>query len=95
MPAAGGGYLILGRYVEAQGGHNDFQAKPERSRIFFIIITGEEGTVLCVRPGSHLLLSYGKDKLIELFDILNIEDISVPPISLFIGHGKLQHVGAE
>lgn len=69
--------------------------KQESSLGYFYIVSGKDEGRLYVCKGSHRFLLYPDAKCRRLPDIFKLETISLPPYSVFIGHGYLQHAGAE
>lgn len=98
MPATGGRFLISGGLnggVKPQVGHNDFPAHKGKSPGYFFIVTGNEVGKLYVCKGSHHYVFYPTAAKRALAKHLKLESIELPPNSVFVGHGWLQHAGAE
>lgn len=86
--------LITGIGCAPQCGHKDFTVVQGKSPGFFYIVTGSEGGRMQVCPGSHKFVFYHSSRLRQLANILQMEEITLPPYSVFAGHGYLQHGGA-
>lgn len=89
LPEPGGWNLLCRYWVEAQLGHNDFEAPKNKSSDFFAMPTGADGAVLYVDPGSHKLVLYSKAVKSTLARRLVLEHIMIPPNSVYISHGFL------
>ena len=94
VPRTGGRWLLTGRYCKIQVGHNDFHIIVGNiCPGYFAIVTGAERVYLWVCPGSHQYVHYNKKEREGLSANLKMERIEIPPNSIFIGHGHLQHAG--
>ena len=94
IPRTGGRWLLTGRYCKIQVGHNDFHIiLGSICPGYFAIVTGAERVYLWVCPGSHQYVHYNKKEREGLSANLKMERIEIPPNSIFIGHGHLQHAG--
>ncbi len=61
---------------------------------YFTIITGKESAYVWVVGGSHIMLAKTKQKnMAMLSQVCSAEVKTIPPFSLFIGRGDLQHAG--
>ena len=94
LPGTGGRLLLTGKDADDQCGHNDFVVRDGESPGYFVIANGPHTTSLLVAPSSHKYVKYEKSRLHMLSRTLEMEEIDIPPFSLFIGHGYLQHAGA-
>ena len=94
IPQSGGRFIVTGKDVGDQIPHNDFHPKENQSHVYFVIVTGFKAATLHVCPGSHLFVFYEKKELQKLARVLKLETIEIPPYSIFIGHGWIQHSGA-
>ena len=95
LPVSGGQFLLTGKDYPAQVGHNDFDHRQGTGPGFFVIVTGAEPANLWVCDGSHKHVGLSAKKRNELAQILRLKRITIPRNSVFIGHGFLQHAGAE
>ena len=94
IPRTGGRFLLTGQDCEVQVGHNDFPViQQARCPGYFIIVTGPERVNLWVAPGSHQYVHYNEKDREQLGKTLKMERITIPPTSVFVGHGHLQHAG--
>lgn len=48
-----------------------------------------------VFPDAHLYVRYHKTRKENLVELLQIQEVKIAPFSLFMGHGQLQHAGAD
>lgn len=94
LPATGGRFLLSGEDVVDQCGHNDFAVKDTLSPGYFVIVSGIRGASLMVCPGSQKYVRYNPGRRELIRRSLQMEEIMIPPLSMFIGHGYLQHAGA-
>lgn len=82
--------------MRQQTGHNDYPVKDKDAPPgYFVIVTGPEQVKLYVCGASHRYVYYSQPKLDSLASALHMDPINIPPNSVFIGHGHLQHAGAE
>ena len=95
LPVSGGRFLLTGKDCPAQVGHNDFDHRQGTGPGFFVIVTGAEPANLWVCDGSHKHVGLSAKKRNQLAQILRLKRITIPRNSVFIGHGFLQHAGAE
>lgn len=98
MPASGGRFLITGKGCPRQVPHNDFPVPPRDRKDqlpgYFVIANGDDPFPIWVCPGSH---KYVFSKALELdmyAKTMKLKKVIVPPRSVFIGHGHVQHAGA-
>lgn len=94
IPRTGGRWILTGIKCLPQCGHNDFPviagfACPG----YFVIVTGLERAYLWVAPGSHNYVYYSAEDRQTLGSTLKMERFTIPPSSIFIGHGHVQHAG--
>ena len=94
LPATGGRYLITPKGAKRQTGHQDFPVLDDGPG-YFIITTGDIRRPLYVADSSHKFLHYGLEARLTLAKTLKMRKIFIPKNSIFIGHGYLQHAGAE
>lgn len=94
IPDSGGRFLINGRGVESQVGHNDFEPRKGESPGYFVIVSGTESVDLHVSPGSHHFVFSSDEVIEEMISSYQMITIQIPSFSMFIGHGSLQHAGA-
>lgn len=93
LPKTGGRFLLSGKGVTDQCGHNDFPVRESGSPGYFFLVTGPAKASLHVCPGSHLYVRYHKSRRELLRKSLQMEEVAIPPFSMFIGHGQVQHAG--
>ena len=86
--------MLTGRNCLAQTGHNDFEHTQKSCPGFFIIATGEEGSDIWVKDGSHKIPDIEIKQRRILAHFTDMELINIPPHSVFVGHGHVQHAGA-
>ena len=94
FPVTGGRFLLTGADSPAQVGHNDFDHRQQTGPGFFIIVTGFEGASIWVAEGSHKYVNYPERKKNKWARIQRMSLEQIPPHSIFIGHGYVQHAGA-
>lgn len=92
FPSTGGRFLLNTEGVKEQVCHNDFVVSKEGLPGYFMITTEEE-TGLLVCEGSQRFVFYPKEDQAKLVKALFLEPIMIPPRSIFVGHGYLQHAG--
>lgn len=83
--------------VSAECTHNDFPiAKGDRNASpgYFSVCTLCEGTFLLVTPGSHKYVHYSEERRVKLRDSAVLEEVYIPPFSIFFANGYLQHAGS-
>ena len=95
LPNTGGRFLFTGEDSPAQCGHNDFDHRSGRGPGFFIMATGRDPTGLWISEGSHKHVFLPDRKKRKLAGLMKMDRITIPPNSLFVGHGFVQHAGAE
>lgn len=77
-----------------QCSHNDFEfVAPSRNPGFFRIVTGREGISHWACPGSHQFVYYPTVVEKTMASRQYMVVVIIPPQSLFVGHGYLQHMG--
>ena len=94
FPTTGGRFLYTGPYSPAQDGHNDFDHREGKGPGFFVMVTGNEGSSLWVADGSHNISQHAPHRRKKIARTLRMHLIKIPPNSVFIAHGWLQHAGA-
>ena len=94
FPNSGGRFLLTGEGCPAQVGHNDFDHRLGKGAGFFVMVTGAHPTGLWVCDGSHKNVNQSTRRKLQLADVMRMSLIQIPPNSVFIGHGFLQHAGA-
>lgn len=83
-------------HVYAEEGHNDFpivHGNKDASPGYFSICTGPQALFLLVVPGSHRFVHYPEERRRMLCKALCMEEVCIPPYSLFYGNGHL-HKGS-
>lgn len=79
-----------------QCGHGDFGiVAPCINPGFVMIVTGREGSSLHACPGSYQFVYYQTVVKLLLANTLYMEDVIVPPLSVFFDNGYLQHRGLK
>jgi hypothetical protein len=86
---------LTGEQCPAQSGHNDFDHTDETGPGFFVIVTGYDDAYLWVASGSHKHVHEPDARKRKMASVLRMTRIKIPRHSVFIGHGFLQHAGAE
>ena len=94
FPNSGRRFLLTGEGCPAQVGHNDFDHRLGKGAGFFVMVTGAHPTGLWVCDGSHKNVNQSTRRKLQLADVMRMSLIQIPPNSVFIGHGFLQHAGA-
>ena len=97
-PRSGGRFLLTGEGCPRQALHTDFQVE-EGSRLselpgYFLICTTGEATPLWVVDHSHFFLRRPPQALHVLSRGVVARKVIIPPYSVLIGRGDLQHAGA-
>lgn len=97
LPKTGFRLLRNGKDVPAQCAHNDFPVDENQksSPGYFQIATGGDRAFIWVWPGSHRLVHLQNEKKNYLNHIFHMDQVEIPPYSLFFGDGYAQHAGAE
>lgn len=96
FPDHGCRYLYTPEGAMRQVGHQDFPVNAEKGHGYFVITTSDKPRPLYVCESSHKFVFYTEeDRLLDMAHTLVLEKIIIPPNSVFIGHGYLQHAGAE
>ena len=94
VPNTGGRFLLNGKDLHPQIGHNDFDHTRDNSVGFFAMVTGEEGASLFVSKYSHLFVDKTEKQKKMLSKCLDMTLLEIPPFSIFFGHGYFHHAGA-
>jgi hypothetical protein len=95
LPKSGGRFLLTGEHCPAQTGHNDFDHTDSTGPGLFVIVTGTEDAHLWVASGSHKHVHEPDARKRKMASVIRMTRIDIPRHSVFIGHGFLQHAGAE
>lgn len=90
----GGRWIETGAGCPAQCSHNDFEVGSKSRAGYFYIVSGKTGFFIWACEGSHKFVLYTEKERESLKQILKLDLHYVPPESIFIGHGYLQHAGA-
>ena len=62
---------------------------------YFVVATGKDPAYIWAVPGSHISIARTKAKHIFALSLASMADrVSIPPYSVFIARGDLQHAGA-
>ena len=97
-PLSGGRYLITGKDCPAQCGHNDFDhvdGDKTGGPGCFVIVSGEEEVKLWISDGSQKNVTESVRRKLKMAKVSRMYKITIPPRSVFVGHGYVQHAGAE
>lgn len=88
---------MTGSHCPIQTGHNDFNVGvcDRENPGYFVIVTASMQSSLYVCPGSHLYVRYPPASKNKLKNVLVMTEIVIPAFSVFVGHGQIQHAGAE
>lgn len=92
MPKTGGRYLLTGKDVQHQCGHND-NVHLDGHPGLFAMATGPEGAKLWICEGSHLYVNEPTYEKEFLGKGLRLKPVDIPPYSVYFGHGWVQHAG--
>ena len=94
IPNGGGRFLMTGKDCPPQHGHNDFDVRETGSPGYFTITTASEPISLWIAPGSQKYVHLSDIEKERIAMCLEMELITIPPQSIFVGHGYVQHAGA-
>lgn len=96
VPNSGGRFFTTGQNCRLQRDHKAFEVvAPGWNPGFFMIMTGREGSRLWTYPGSYVLLYYPAAVKTLLTSTLYMEQVSILPLSVFVGLWYLLHWGPE
>ena len=96
FPRSGGRFLITGKRCVRQVCHNDFPVRTSaHAPGYFAIVTSSESTRLWLSPFSNAFVFFPENQKESIRKGLRLRALEIPPLSIFIGHGHLQHAGAE
>lgn len=70
-------FLLSGRRVEMQVGHNDFRHEKDKRRGSYETVTGPEGAFLYPCEGSHYFVLYSYDVKERLASALRMEEVTI------------------
>ena len=93
FPNSGGRFLLTSRDCPEQAGHNKFPVQAQDLPAFFLITTAEQETSLWKTPGSYLYVQYEEETRKTISAGLVLNETTIPPYSVFVGHGYFQHAG--
>lgn len=95
LPRPGEKLLLIERSVELQKAHNELVVKAGESPGQFFIFTGRVHAHLYASPGSRLYFHYSgaQEKLLK--EAFVRENVEIPPTTVFVSHGYVQHEGSE
>ena len=94
LPVTGGRFLVTGQNCPPQDGHNDFNHEDPAGPGFFIIVTGSDPCNLWIADGSHKNVNQPDSVKAVIAHVMEMDQITIPPHSVFMGHGFVQHAGA-
>ena len=98
IPKSGGRFLLTGKGCPRQILHTDFGVEDDRelSRVpgYFLICTSGAETPLWIVDNSHFYLQQSSGLWPYLSKGLVARKVIIPPYSILIGRGDLQHAGA-
>lgn len=91
VPATSWPFLLSGKDVETQAGHNTFELDKYKLHGFFTIITLCQAAFFYASPGSHLFEFYPDKVRGRRVKMLKMEEVTIFSSSVVIDHGYLQH----
>lgn len=94
LPATSKPNLLSRCKVETKFGHKDFEYRNNKSPGFLAIVTSENGAIFDGCHGSYKAVFYTEALKSRMTKKLVVEQILIPPDSVFISYGFLQHEGA-
>ena len=93
---SGGRFLITVKIWIRQVYHNDFPVcTSDHAPGYFAIVTSSESTRLWLSSFSNALVFFPDNQKENIRKRLKLIALEIPPLSIFVGHGHLQHAGAE
>lgn len=98
IPATGGRLLITGANCPRQIPHNDFPVphiseRKEKLPGYFTLVSGADPFALWICPFSHNFVFETADAILTMSTALQMRKIIIPPHSVLVAHGFLQHAG--
>lgn len=88
---SGGGYLLIGIDCPPHFEHNDFESRVGGFAGYLMITTSTERRSFPLRPLSQTHVFYPKQSRGDLSFFLHLQKIRIPPNTVLVGHGYLQH----
>lgn len=87
--------FLSGRHAEAQVGDYDFELDEDEGPGFSAFVNWVEGRFLYACPKSLRFVFYPDDEGGRLAKKPKVEEVTISPNSLFIGHGYIENAGGE
>lgn len=95
LAGTGGRYLLTAADFEAQVEYSDVHVCKRFSPCYFVIVNENRSGKFYECKGSNQFVFYPHSERRKLADISELDAIKLPPFSVFIVHGYMQHAGAE
>lgn len=92
---SGGPYLLTGRDCKPEVAHKDIGKREGCSTGFFFISNGPQEGKFYLCKGTDHFVFYSMKKKRKLAETVKLGAVVLPPYSIFIGRGYLQHAVAE
>lgn len=87
-------YFMAGKQCFPQWGHKDFEVNQWWSSGLFMIASCCERSSLFLCPASQTYVYYPKNMRDDLARLLHLDEIRIPPSSVFVDHCYLQQAGS-